>query len=172
MRTSINEGWSGCQGARCRVEGSTLRASTLGDDVEVGPYCVMRPGCSISDGVHLGSYAELKNSTIGPGTQIGHFAYIGDSVIGTNVNIGAGTVTANYDGTAKHVTRIGDGAFIGSDTTLVAPITIGAGAYTAAGAVVTHDVAPGERVAGVPARVLPRSGNSGREHDAAADEEV
>jgi bifunctional UDP-N-acetylglucosamine pyrophosphorylase / glucosamine-1-phosphate N-acetyltransferase len=157
-------------GDRCRVEGSTLRASTLGDDVEVGPYCVLRPGCSLGQRVHLGSYAELKNAEIGDDTQIGHFAYIGDSVIGANVNVGAGTVTANYDGTAKHVTRIGDGAFIGSDTTLVAPVTVGDGAYTGAGAVVTRDVAPGERVAGVPARALPRK-SSGGPRGAATDEE-
>ncbi len=159
-------------GAHCRVEGSTLRASTLGDEVEVGPYCVLRPGCSLGDRVHLGSYAELKNAEVGADTQIGHFAYIGDSVIGANVNVGAGTVTANYDGTAKHVTRIGDGAFIGSDTTLVAPVTVGERAYTGAGAVVTRDVAPGERVAGVPARVLGPGRSGGRGRRAAADEEV
>lgn len=159
-------------GARCRVEGSTLLSSTLADDVEVGPYCVMRPGCALGERVHLGSYAELKNAQVGADSQIGHFAYIGDSVIGAGVNIGAGVVTANYDGSAKHVTRIGDGAFIGSDTTLVAPVRVGARAYTGAGAVVTRDVAPGERVAGVPARVLRSGGNSGRGKRPAVEEEV
>ncbi len=157
-------------GARCRVEGSTLRSSTLANDVEIGPYCVLRSGCTLGEQVHLGSYAELKNAKIGAGTKIGHFAYIGDSMIGTNVNVGAGTVTANYDGNTKHLTQIGDDAFIGSGTTLVAPVTIGDGAFTGAGAVVTHDVAPGERVAGMPARVLPRVKDSDQAIE--ADEEV
>lgn len=159
-------------GEGCRVEGATLRSSTLGDGVEVGPYCVVRPGCVLDDGVHLGSYAELKNAQLGAGTRIGHFCYVGDSVVGARVNIGAGVVTANYDGERKHVTRIGDGAFIGSDTTLVAPVTVGAGAYTGAGAVVVRDVAPGERVAGVPARALGRRGAGGGPERSAVEEEV
>ena len=159
-------------GEGCRVEGATLRSSTLGDGVEVGPYCVVRPGCVLDDGVHLGSYAELKNAQLGAGTRIGHFSYVGDSVVGARVNIGAGVVTANYDGERKHVTRIGDGAFIGSDTTLVAPVTVGAGAYTGAGAVVVRDVAPGERVAGVPARALGRRGAGGGPERSAVEEEV
>ena len=159
-------------GERCRVEGATLRSSTLRDDVEVGPYCLVRPGCVLDEGVHLGSYAELKNARVGAGTQIGHFSYIGDSVVGARVNIGAGVVTANYDGERKHVTRIGDGAFIGSDTTLVAPVTVGAGAYTGAGAVVVRDVAPGERVAGVPARALRGRGAGGGPERSAVEEEV
>ncbi len=159
-------------GERCRIEGATLRSSTLRDDVEVGPYCVVRPGCVLGERVHLGSYAELKNTQVGAGSRIGHFSYVGDSEVGAEVNIGAGVVTANYDGERKHATRIGDGAFIGSDTTLVAPVTVGAGAYTAAGAVVVRDVAPGERVAGVPARVLRRSGDGGRGERSAVDEEV
>ncbi len=159
-------------GERCRVEGATLRSSTLGDEVEVGPYCVVRPGCVLAERVHLGSYAELKNAQVGARSQIGHFSYIGDSVVGSGVNIGAGVVTANYDGSRKQVTRIGDGAFIGSDTTLVAPVTVGAGAYTGAGAVVVRDVAPGERVAGVPARVLGRRRSGGRGKRPAEEEEV
>ena len=159
-------------GERCRVEGATLRSSTLGDGVEVGPYCVVRPGCVLGERVRLGSYAELKNARVGPGTRIGHFSYVGDSVVGADVNIGAGVVTANYDGSRKHTTRIGDGAFIGSDTTLVAPVTVGAGAYTAAGAVVVRDVAPGGRVAGVPARALGNGGAGGRGGRSAVDEEV
>ena len=103
--------------------------------------------------MHLGTYAEVKASRIGARTRIGHFSYTGDADVGEDVNIGAGAITANYDGTSKHRTEIGDGAFIGSDTMLVAPIRVGAGARTAAGAVVTHDVPDGAQVMGAPARI-------------------
>lgn len=142
-------------GDRCEIGGSTLEESSLGDDVSVGPYSHVRPGSTIEPGVHLGNYAEVKASRIGARTQIGHFSYIGDADVGCDVNIGAGTITANYDGVDKHRTRIGDGAFIGSDSMLIAPVEVGARARTAAGSVVTHDVPEGALVVGAPARIRP-----------------
>lgn len=142
-------------GDRCRVEASVVEGATLEDDVSVGPFAHLRPGAYLARGVHLGNFAEVKNATLGPGTKVGHFSYIGDATLGANVNIGAGTVTCNFDGERKHHTTIGDGAFIGSDTMLVAPVTIGRGAKTGAGAVVTRDVPPGRLAYGVPARVVP-----------------
>ncbi len=139
-------------GDRCVIGGSTLEQSTLADDVTVGPYCHLRAGTTVESDAYLGNYSEVKASRIGAGTKIGHFSYIGDADIGRQVNIGAGTVTVNYDGEDKHPTRVGDGAFIGSDSMLVAPVEVGEGARTAAGSVVTRDVAPGSLVMGVPAR--------------------
>lgn len=142
-------------GDRCDVSGSTLEASTLADDVTVGPYCHVRPGSTIEREVHLGNYAEVKASRVGARTQVGHFSYLGDADVGADVNIGAGAITCNFDGVNKHRTVIGDGAFIGSDSMLIAPVTVGPGARTAAGAVVTHDVPAGAQVIGAPARVRP-----------------
>ena len=142
-------------GDRCEIGGSTLEESSIGDDVTVGPYSHVRPGSAIEADVHLGNYAEVKASRIGARTQIGHFSYIGDAEVGCDVNIGAGTITANYDGVDKHRTRIGDGAFIGSDSMLIAPVEVGARARTAAGSVVTHDVPEGTLVVGAPARIRP-----------------
>jgi bifunctional UDP-N-acetylglucosamine pyrophosphorylase/glucosamine-1-phosphate N-acetyltransferase len=102
----------------------------------------------------MGNFGEVKDSYLGPGVKMGHFSYIGNATIVENVNIGAGTITCNYDGQKKHPTEIGADAFIGSDTMLVAPVKIGAGAHTGAGAVVTHDVLPGETVVGVPAHSI------------------
>jgi len=120
----------------------------------MGPFAHLRPGVRLGKGVHMGNFGEIKNSTLAPGTKMGHFSYIGDATIGENVNIGAGTITCNYDGAKKHKTVIGANAFIGSDTMLVAPLNIGEGAKTGAGAVVTHDVPAGGLVVGVPARPL------------------
>lgn len=145
-------------GERCEVGPSVLDGATLGNDVHVGPYCHVRPGTHLEDGVHVGTHAEIKASRIGAGSRVNHFSYVGDADVGADVNIGAGTVVANYDGVAKHRTRIGDGAFIGSDSVLVAPIEVGAGAHTGAGAVVTHDVPAGETVVGVPAHPHPTAG--------------
>jgi bifunctional UDP-N-acetylglucosamine pyrophosphorylase/glucosamine-1-phosphate N-acetyltransferase len=103
--------------------------------------------------VHIGNFAEVKGSRLGRRTKMGHFSYIGDTEVGDDVNIGAGTITANYDGQQKHRTVIGDGAFIGSDTMLVAPVRIGAGARTSAGSVVTRDVPDGMMAIGAPARI-------------------
>ena len=140
-------------GDGCTIGGSTIEGSTIADGVEIGAYCRVRPGSVIESGAHLGTYAEVKASRIGARTRIGHFSYTGDADVGADVNIGAGAVTANYDGESKHRTEIGDGAFIGSDTMLVAPVRVGARARTAAGAVVTRDVPDGAQAIGAPARV-------------------
>jgi N-acetylglucosamine-1-phosphate uridyltransferase (contains nucleotidyltransferase and I-patch acetyltransferase domains) len=141
-------------GARSTVWASVVEASSVAEDVQIGPYSHVRPGCLIGPRSRIGNYAELKQATVGAGTQQHHFSYLGDAEVGDDVNIGAGAVTANFDGTAKHRTTIGDGAFIGVDTMLRAPITIGPGARTGAGAVVTHDVPAGTTVVGVPARPI------------------
>ena len=143
-------------GERCRIRASVLESCEVEDEVTIGPFAHLRAGASIGRGAELGNYAEVKKSRLGPGTKQHHFSYIGDAEVGAGVNIGAGTITANYDGTRKHRTVIGDGAFIGSDTMLVAPVTIGEGAATGAGSVVTHDVPPGKMAVGVPARVRER----------------
>jgi len=140
-------------GERCRVWASVLEGAEVEDDVHIGPYAHLRAGAVIGRGSRLGNFAEVKQSRLGPGVQQHHFSYIGDAQIGARVNIGAGTVTANYDGTRKHRTIVGEGAFIGSDSMLVAPVEIGAGAMTAAGSVVTKDVPPGKLAIGVPARI-------------------
>jgi bifunctional UDP-N-acetylglucosamine pyrophosphorylase/glucosamine-1-phosphate N-acetyltransferase len=141
-------------GAGAVIGSAVIKGSSVGAGTQVGPFTLIREGSHIEDGAHIGAHAEIKASRIGKGTHVGHFSYVGDAVLGDNVNIGAGTVTCNFDGKNKHATNIGDGAFIGSGSMLVAPITIGAGALTGAGAVVNKDVGPGERVAGVPARQI------------------
>ena len=142
-------------GDRCRIVASTLEESLIQSDVDIGPYSHLRPGALIESGVHLGNYVEVKNTRVGTGTAAGHFCYLGDADIGRGVNVGAGTVTCNYDGVSKRQTNIGDGAFIGSDTMLVAPVTVGKAAATGAGAVVTKDIPEAGRAVGVPARLLP-----------------
>jgi bifunctional UDP-N-acetylglucosamine pyrophosphorylase/glucosamine-1-phosphate N-acetyltransferase len=119
---------------------SIIEDSVLGKEVVVGPFARLRPGNSISDRVRIGNFVEVKKTSIGKGSKANHLSYIGDSVIGAGVNIGAGTITCNYDGYKKHTTVIEDGAFIGSDTQLVAPVTIGKGAYVGSGTTVTRDV--------------------------------
>ena len=133
---------------------SVVEESTVAEDVEIGPYSHLRPGSEVGARARIGNYAEIKQSRIGAGTQQHHFSYLGDADVGENVNVGAGTVTANFDGTRKHRTVIGDRAFLGVDTMLRAPVTIGEGAKTGAGAVVTRDVAPGKTVVGMPARPI------------------
>ena len=141
-------------GDGCTILASVLEGAILEDHVEVGPFARLRKGAHLASGVHMGNFGEIKNSYLGPGTKMGHFSYIGDANIGAEVNIGAGTITCNFDGTHKHPTEIGEGAFIGSDTMLVAPVKIGAGARTGAGAVVTRDVPPFSLAVGVPARTI------------------
>jgi bifunctional UDP-N-acetylglucosamine pyrophosphorylase/glucosamine-1-phosphate N-acetyltransferase len=141
-------------GDRCVVFASVIAGSTIEDDVHVGPFCHVRGGSHLEAGVRLGTSAEVNRSRLGRGTKSNHFSYIGDAEVGEDVNIGAGTVTCNYNGVDKNKTIIEDGAFIGSDSMLVAPVHIGKGAATGAGSVVTKDVADGERVAGVPAKPL------------------
>lgn len=143
-------------GERSVIWTSVLEDSTVEADVTIGPFSHARKGARIAEGVQLGNYAEVKNSVIGPGTKSHHFSYLGDADVGQNVNIGAGTITANYDGTSKHRTRIGDRAFIGSDTILRAPVSVGEGAFTGAGSVVTRDVPAGKLALGLPARIRER----------------
>jgi bifunctional UDP-N-acetylglucosamine pyrophosphorylase/glucosamine-1-phosphate N-acetyltransferase len=140
-------------GDRCVVFASVLEGSTLEDEVDVGPFGHLRKGAHLATGVHMGNFGEVKNSYLGPGAKMGHFSYLGDATVGAGANIGAGTITCNYDGKRKHRTEIEEGAFIGSDTMLVAPVRVGKGAITGAGAVVTRDVPPGSVAYGVPARV-------------------
>ena len=125
---------------------SIVEDSVLGKEVVVGPFARLRPGNSISEGVRIGNFVEVKKTSIGKGSKANHLSYLGDSVIGSGVNIGAGTITCNYDGFSKHTTVIEDGAFIGSDSQLVAPVTVGRGAYVGSGTTVTKDVPPGSLV--------------------------
>lgn len=141
-------------GNNCTLLASVIEGAVVEDRVGMGPFCHLRKGAHLRTGVHMGNFGEVKDSTLGPGTKMGHFSYIGNADIGENVNIGAGTITCNFDGLKKHPTVIGDDVFIGSDTMLVAPVTIGKGAHTGAGAVVTKDVAEGETVVGVPAQPI------------------
>lgn len=122
---------------------SIIESSKIGRGARIGPFARLRPGSVLKDDVRIGNFVEVKNSFIGKGTKAGHLSYIGDSKIGTNVNIGAGTITCNYDGFAKFETIIRDNVFIGSDTQLIAPITIGKGAYVGSGSTITEDVPPG-----------------------------
>ena len=143
-------------GDHCKVWYAVLEGAQLEDDVELGPFGHLRSGAHLAQGVHMGNFGEVKNSYLGPGTKMGHFSYIGDTKTGADVNIGAGTITCNYDGERKHPTEIGAGAFIGSDTMLVAPVKVGEGARTGAGAVVTRDVPENTLAVGSPARSIKR----------------
>ena len=140
-------------GCRVRVWSSVIERSTVEDDATIGPFSHVRPGSVVGRGAEVGNYAELKNTHLGAGAKTHHMSYLGDATVGERVNIGAGTITANYDGTNKYPTTIGDGAFIGVDTMLIAPITVGEGARTGAGSVVTRDIPAGKLAVGVPARI-------------------
>jgi bifunctional UDP-N-acetylglucosamine pyrophosphorylase/glucosamine-1-phosphate N-acetyltransferase len=141
-------------GDHCKVLASVLEQALLEDHVDIGPFGHLRKGAHLAAGVHMGNFGEVKDSYLGPGTKMGHFSYVGNATIGPEVNIGAGTITCNYDGVKKHPTEIGAGAFIGSDTMLVAPVRLGEGARTGAGAVVTKDVPPYTLAVGMPARAI------------------
>ncbi len=141
-------------GNRCRVFASVLEHAIVEDEVDIGPFGHLRKGAHLARGVHMGNFGEVKNSYLGPGSKMGHFSYLGDATLGANVNVGAGTITCNYDGERKNPTRIGDNAFIGSDTMLVAPLVLGENARTGAGAVVTKDVPSNSLAVGMPARVI------------------
>lgn len=130
-------------GDNCIINASQIYSSTLEDNVRIGPFSHVRPNSYISSGVKIGDFVEIKNSIIGNDTHASHLTYIGDSIVGKRVNFGCGVVTVNFDGKAKHKTRIGDDAFIGCNTNLVAPVEVGAGAYTAAGSTVTDNVPEG-----------------------------
>jgi bifunctional UDP-N-acetylglucosamine pyrophosphorylase / glucosamine-1-phosphate N-acetyltransferase len=135
------------------VRQTVARDSEIGDGATVGPYVSLRPGTRLAAGAHVGTFVEVKNSEIGEGAKVPHLSYVGDAEIGAGANIGAGNITANYDGKEKHRTKVGKNARTGSNTVLVAPIEVGEGAYTGAGAVVTRDVPAGALAKGVPASI-------------------
>jgi bifunctional UDP-N-acetylglucosamine pyrophosphorylase/glucosamine-1-phosphate N-acetyltransferase len=144
-------------GDGCRVWASVVEEAIVEDGVSIGPFSHLRPGARIGKNTRLGNFAEVKNSTLGRRVHMAHFSYMGDATVGDDANIGAGAITCNYDGKTKNRTEIGEGAFIGSDTLLVAPVKVGRKARTGAGSVVTHDV-PDETLAyGVPARVVKKA---------------
>ncbi|RME75939.1 MAG: UDP-N-acetylglucosamine diphosphorylase/glucosamine-1-phosphate N-acetyltransferase [Chloroflexi bacterium] len=140
-------------GNGCQVRFSVVEQAVMENNVDIGPFAHLRKGAHLAEGVHMGNFGEVKNAYLGPGTKMGHFSYLGDITTGKNVNIGAGTITCNYDGVKKNPTVIGDNAFIGSDTMLVAPVKIGNNARTGAGSVVTRDIPDDALAYGVPARV-------------------
>jgi bifunctional UDP-N-acetylglucosamine pyrophosphorylase/glucosamine-1-phosphate N-acetyltransferase len=139
-------------GERTEISNAVVVDAEIGDDCTIGPFAYVRPGTRLANGVKVGTYVEVKNSEIGEGTKVPHLSYVGDADVGTEANLGASTITANYDGRNKHRTTIGDGVHTGVHTSLVAPVELGEGAETGAGSVVTHDVDPGTLVRGVPAR--------------------
>ena len=141
-------------GSSCIIRSSTIESTMIHDNVSIGPYSHIREGSVLYEDVSIGNYVEIKNSTLGRGTKSGHHCYLGDSDIGSNVNIGAGTITCNYDGEQKHRTTIKDNAFIGSDTKLVAPVTIGKQSITGAGSIVTKNIPDFAKGIGSPARIL------------------
>jgi bifunctional UDP-N-acetylglucosamine pyrophosphorylase/glucosamine-1-phosphate N-acetyltransferase len=122
---------------------SLIEETTVGTNARIGPYARIRPGTHLSDDVHIGNFVEVKASTFGASSKANHLSYVGDTSVGRDVNIGAGTITCNYDGAEKHRTVIEDGVHIGSDVQLIAPVTVGRGATVAAGATITDDVPPG-----------------------------
>lgn len=130
-------------GPRCRVWYSVLRGAVVGEGAQVGPFASLRPGVTLEAAAKAGTFVEMKNTTVREGAKVPHLSYLGDAEVGEGANVGAGTITCNYDGFEKHETHIGAGAFIGSDTMLVAPVRIGDGAMTGAGSVITKDVEPG-----------------------------
>jgi bifunctional UDP-N-acetylglucosamine pyrophosphorylase/glucosamine-1-phosphate N-acetyltransferase len=161
-RTRVGEGtWIGAGsriedsvvGRDCRIVSSVVESSEVGDRVTIGPFSHLRPGSVVGDDGEIGNYAEIKNSRLGSGVKQHHMSYLGDAEVGSGTNVGAGSITANYDGVAKHRTTIGERVFLGVDTMLRAPVTLGDDSKTGAGAVVTRDVPPGMLAVGVPARI-------------------
>jgi bifunctional UDP-N-acetylglucosamine pyrophosphorylase/glucosamine-1-phosphate N-acetyltransferase len=129
-------------------QGCVLADSTVADGARIGPFSHLRPGSEIGQDAHVGNFVETKKAKLGKGAKANHLTYLGDAEIGAGSNIGAGVITCNYDGVNKHQTLIGQGAFVGSDSTLVAPVAIGDGAYIGAGSCVTRDVPPGALAVG------------------------
>jgi bifunctional UDP-N-acetylglucosamine pyrophosphorylase/glucosamine-1-phosphate N-acetyltransferase len=141
-------------GDNCKILAADIEGAILEDDVDMGPFARLRKGAHLKSHVHMGNFGEVKDSVLSEGVKMGHFSYIGNATIGENTNIGAGTITCNYDGEKKHPTMIGEDVFIGSDTMLVAPVQIGDGARTGAGAIVTKNVPEDTLVVGMPARAI------------------
>ena len=152
-------------GNRCKVLASVMDGALLEDDVDIGPFARLRKGAHLAQHVHMGNFGEVKDSYLAPGVKVGHFSYIGNANIGANTNIGAGTITCNYDGEKKNPTEIGEDVFIGSDTMLVAPVKVGPGARTGAGAVVTKDIPADTLVVGVPARPIKKLERKAKKND-------
>jgi bifunctional UDP-N-acetylglucosamine pyrophosphorylase/glucosamine-1-phosphate N-acetyltransferase len=161
-RTTVGEGsviragsqvFDSTVGAGCVVWASVVESSTIEDGARVGPFSHLRPGSVVGRDAEVGNFAELKNTRLGVGVKQHHVSYLGDAELGAGTNVGAGTITANFDGVRKHRTTIGERVFLGVDTMLRAPITLGDGARTGAGAVVTKDVPPGKLAVGMPARI-------------------
>jgi bifunctional UDP-N-acetylglucosamine pyrophosphorylase / glucosamine-1-phosphate N-acetyltransferase len=157
-------------GDGARVEHSVGRGAEVGEGASVGPYAFLRPGTVLGPEAKVGAYCEVKNTRVGRGSKVPHLSYVGDAEIGEGANLGAGTITANYDGVNKSKTTIGDGAFTGINTNLIAPVTIGEDSYTGAGSVVSKDVPPGKLAVGWPARAIKESPQSRRKR-MQADEE-
>jgi bifunctional UDP-N-acetylglucosamine pyrophosphorylase/glucosamine-1-phosphate N-acetyltransferase len=157
-------------GDGAHVEHSVGRGAVIGDAAHVGPYSFLRPGTVLEPGAKVGAYCEVKNTRVGRGSKVPHLSYVGDAEIGEDANLGAGTITANYDGQNKNRTTIGDGAFTGINTNLIAPVTIGEDAYTGAGSVVSKDVPPGKLAVGWPARAIKESPQSRRKRMREDDE--
>ena len=139
------------------IKHSVLTESEIGANTTVGPFCYVRPKCVVGENVKLGDFVEIKNANIGDGTKLSHLTYVGDADVGKGINFGCGTVVVNYDGKNKHRTVIEDGAFIGCNTNLVAPVTVGQNAFTAAGSTITEDV-PADNLAIARARQVNKSG--------------
>jgi len=144
-------------GAECHIGPHVhIEDARIGDRSDCGPFAKLRPGTEIAEDVHIGSFTELVRTKVARGSKVPHVSYLGDTDLGADANIGAGTITANFDGTNKNRTEIGDGAFVGVDTMLVAPVKLGKGSRTGAGSVVTKDIPDGATAVGVPARVVRR----------------
>jgi bifunctional UDP-N-acetylglucosamine pyrophosphorylase / glucosamine-1-phosphate N-acetyltransferase len=136
------------------LPGCIMADSTVGDGARLGPYSHLRPGCAIGEDAHVGNFVETKKARLGKGAKANHLTYLGDVEVGAKTNIGAGVITCNYDGMHKHLTRIGEGVFVGSDTTLVAPVTLEDGAYVGAGSCITKDVPAGALAVGRARQVI------------------
>ncbi len=159
-------------GDEATIVHSYVKGADIGDRVSVGPFAHLRPGAVLRKGSKAGTFVEIKNSDIGPCAKIPHLSYVGDADIGEHTNVGAGTITANYDGTRKHRTKVGAGAFVGVDTVLVAPVSVGDNAYTGGGSVITEDVPDGALgVARARQRNIEGYADRRRERDAARQDE-
>ena len=152
------------------VEHSVGRGAEVGERAAVGPYAFLRPGTVLGPDAKVGAYCEVKNTRVGRGSKVPHLSYVGDAEIGEDANLGAGTITANYDGVNKNRTTIGDGAFTGVNTNLIAPVTIGEDSYTGAGSVINKDVPPGKLAVGAPARAIRESPQRRRKRMQEGDE--